>query len=106
MIDAVVALGEAVAGTEAAFVDMMNKRAKELNLKNTNFKTPHGLDAANHYSSARDMSIIARELVKHKKVLEFTSIYEDYLRRNTDRKIWLVNTNRLVFSNYINFNVA
>jgi len=94
--DAVVALGEAVAGTEDAFVDMMNKRAKELNLKNTNFKTPHGLDEANHYSSARDMSIIARELVKHKKVLDFTSVYEDYLRKNTDRKIWLVNTNRLV----------
>lgn len=94
--DAVVALGEAIAGTEEAFVDMMNKRSKELKLKNTNFKTPHGLDAANHYSSARDMSIIARELVKHKKVLEFTSIYEDYLRKNTDRKIWLVNTNRLV----------
>ncbi len=94
--DAVVALGEAIAGSEAGFVDMMNKRAKELNLKNTNFKTPHGLDAANHYSSARDMSIIAKELVKHEKVLEFTSVYEDYLRENTDRKIWLVNTNKLV----------
>lgn len=94
--DAVVALGEAIAGSEAGFVDMMNKRAKELNLKNTNFKTPHGLDAANHYSSARDMSLIAKELVKHEKVLEFTSVYEDYLRENTDRKIWLVNTNKLV----------
>ncbi len=94
--DAVVALGEAIAGSEAGFVDMMNKRAKELNLKNTNFKTPHGLDAANHYSSARDMSLIAKELVKHEKVLEFTSVYEDYLRENTDKKIWLVNTNKLV----------
>lgn len=94
--DAVVALGEAIAGSEEGFVDMMNKRAKELNLKNTNFKTPHGLDAANHYSSARDMSIIAKELVKHEKVLEFTSVYEDYLRENTDKKIWLVNTNKLV----------
>ena len=88
--DAVVALGEAIAGSEEGFVDMMNKRAKELNLKNTNFKTPHGLDEANHYSSARDMAIIARKLVSHKKVLEFTSIYEDYLRENTDKKIWLV----------------
>ena len=94
--DAVVALAEAIAGTEDEFVNMMNKKAKQLNLKNTNFKTPHGLDTANHYSSARDMSIIAKELVKHKKVLEFTKIYEDYLRKNTDRKIWLVNTNRLV----------
>jgi len=94
--DAVVALGEAIAGSEEGFVDMMNKRAKELNLKNTNFKTPHGLDTANHYSSARDMSLIAKELVKHEKVLEFTSVYEDYLRENTDKKIWLVNTNKLV----------
>lgn len=94
--DAVVALAEAIAGSEEGFVDMMNKRAKELKLKNTNFKTPHGLDTANHYSSARDMSLIAKELVKHKKVLEFTSIYEDYLRENTAKKIWLVNTNKLV----------
>ncbi len=94
--DAVVALAEAIAGSVDGFVDMMNKKAKELNLKNTNFKTPHGLDAANHYSSARDMSAIARELVKHEKVLEFTSVYEDYLRENTDKKIWLVNTNKLV----------
>ena len=94
--DAVVALAETVAGTEDAFISMMNDRAKELGLKNTNFKTPHGLDEANHYSSARDMALIAKELVKHEKVLEFTSVYEDYLRENTDRKIWLVNTNKLV----------
>ena len=96
--DAVVALAEAVAGTEEAFVDMMNKKAKELGLENTNFKTPHGLDAANHYSSARDMAKIARELVvKHPKILEYTSVYEDYLRENTDKKIWLVNTNKVVY---------
>lgn len=95
--DAVVALAEKIAGSEDAFVEMMNKKAKELKLKNTNFKNPHGLDAANHYSTAFDMSLIAKELVKHKKVLEFTSIYEDYLRENTDRKIWLVNTNKPVY---------
>lgn len=94
--DAVVTLAEKVAGTEQAFVDMMNKRAQELGLKNTNFKNPHGLDATNHYSSAYDMAMIAKELVKHDKVLEYTTIYEDYLRENTDRKIWLVNTNKLV----------
>ena len=94
--DAVVALAEAIAGTEDNFVLMMNKKAKELKLKNTNFKNPHGLDAANHYSSAKDMSLIAKELVKHKEVLKYTSVYEDYLRKNTDRKIWLVNTNKLV----------
>ena len=94
--DAVVALAEASYGSEDVFVDKMNKRATELGLQNTNFKNPHGLDAADHYSSARDMSIIARELSKHEKVFEFTSLYDDYLRKDTDRKIWLVNTNKLV----------
>lgn len=94
--DASVALAEKVAGTEELFVQMMNKRAKELGLKNTNFKNSHGLDAANHYSSAYDMAILARELVKHEVVLQYTSIYEEYLRANTDRKVWLVNTNKLV----------
>lgn len=94
--DAVVALAEASYGSESVFVDHMNKRAQELGLKNTNFKNPHGLDAADHYSSARDMSLIAKELSKHEKIFEFTSIYEDYLRQNTDRKIWLVNTNKVI----------
>lgn len=95
--DAIVALGERVAGTEEAFVKMMNDRAKELGLKNTNFKNPHGLEEANHYSSAYDMSKIALELVKHPKVLEFSGIYEDYLRKGTKREFWLVNTNKVVF---------
>ena len=94
--DAVVAMAEKIGGSEAVFVDMMNKRAQELGLTDTNFKNPHGLDEANHYSSAYDMAVIAKELVKHTKVLEYTSIYEDYLRKDTDRKIWLVNTNKLV----------
>ncbi len=94
--DAVVALAETVAGNVSNFVSMMNKRANELGLTNTHFKNPHGLDDADHYSSSRDMSLIAKELVRHEKVLEYTKIYEDYLRENTDRKIWLVNTNRLV----------
>ena len=94
--DAVVAMAEKIAGTEGMFVNMMNERAKQLGLVDTNFKNPHGLDAAEHYSSAYDMAIIARELVKYPEVLEYTSIYEDYLRQDTDRKIWLVNTNKLV----------
>lgn len=94
--DASVALAEKIYGTEDNFVSMMNKRAKELGLKNTNFKNSHGLDAANHYTSAYDMAVIARELVKHEKVLEYTSIYEDYLRIDSPRKVWLVNTNKLV----------
>mgnify|MGYP004458049137 FL=1 len=94
--DAVVAMAEKIAGTEDAFVNMMNNRAKELGLKDTNFKNPHGLDTANHYSSAYDMAMIAKELVKHEEVFKYTSIYEDYLRQNTDKEIWLVNTNKLV----------
>jgi D-alanyl-D-alanine carboxypeptidase (penicillin-binding protein 5/6) len=94
--DAIVALAEKIAGTEDLFVSMMNKRAKELGLKNTNFKNSHGLDEANHYSTAYYMAMMAKELVKHEKVLEFTSIYEDYLRADTDEKVWLVNTNKLV----------
>ena len=94
--DAVVALAEAVSGSVDEFVKRMNERAKELGMNDTNFKNPHGLDDANHYTSAYDMSILARELVKHKKVLEFTKIYEDYLRKGTDRELWLVNTNKLV----------
>lgn len=94
--DAVVAMAEKIGGTVDGFVDLMNKRASELGLQDTVFKNPHGLNADGHYSSAYDMALIARELVKHPKVLEYTSIYEDYLRKNTDKKLWLVNTNKLV----------
>lgn len=94
--DATVALAERISGTEEAFVKKMNNRAKELGLKNTNFVTSTGLDADNHYSSAYDMSLIAKELVKHEEILEFTGTYEDYLRVDTSSPFWLVNTNRLV----------
>ena len=94
--DAVVALAERIAGSEEQFVKRMNTRAKDLGLKNTNFINATGLTADNHYSSAYDMSLIAKELVKHEKILEFTSTYEDYLRKDTKSPFWLVNTNRLV----------
>lgn len=94
--DAVVALSEVISGTEDEFVRRMNKKAKELGLKNTNFMNATGLDDDEHYSSAYDMALIARELVKHKKVLEYSSNYEDYLRENTNKKFWLVNTNKLI----------
>ena len=99
--DAVVALSEYIAGSEDEFVNLMNEKVKELGLKDTVFKNPHGLDTANHYSSAYDMAFIAKELVKYEKVFEFTSIYEDYLRKGTDRELWLVNTNKLVRFNPI-----
>lgn len=100
--DATVALAEKIAGTEKAFVKLMNDKAKSLGLKNTNFVNATGLDAEGHYSTAYDMSVMARELVRHEKILEFSSIYEDYLRKNTSKSFWLVNTNRLVkFYSYI-----
>ena len=94
--DAVVALAERIDGSEEEFVKQMNKRARNLGLSNTYFKNATGLDEEGHYSSAKDMALIARELVKHKKILEFSSTYEDYLRQNTNKKFWLVNTNKLI----------
>ena len=99
--DAVVALAEYIAGSVDEFVKMMNDKVKELGLHDTVFKNPHGLDTANHYSSAYDMAIIAKELIKHEDVFKYTSIYEDYLRKGTDRELWLVNTNKLVKFNPI-----
>ena len=94
--DAAVAMAERIGGTEDNFVKMMNDKAKDLGLKNTNFVNACGLDTINHYSSARDMSLIAKELVKHDKILEYSGTYEDYLRKNTDNSFWFVNTNKLV----------
>lgn len=94
--DATVALAERIAGSEEAFVKIMNEYAKKLGLKNTHFKNCTGLDENDHYSSAYDMGVIARELVKHDKILNYSSIYETYLRSDTDNKFWLVNTNKLV----------
>lgn len=96
--DGIVCMAERIGGTEKNFVDMMNKKAKELGLKNTNFVNPTGLDEDNHYSSAYDMGIIAKELLKHEEILKYTSIYEDYLRKGTEREFWLVNTNKLIAS--------
>ena len=94
--DAVVALAERISGTEEAFVFKMNERVKKMRLKNTNFKNATGLDEANHYSSAYDMANMARELVRHEKILEYSGIYETYLRQDTNKKFWLVNTNKLI----------
>lgn len=94
--DASVAMAERLAGSEEAFVEKMNEKAKKLGLKNTKFQNATGLPVADHYSSARDMSIMAKELLKYQYITKFTGTYEDYLRENTDKKFWLVNTNRLV----------
>jgi len=94
--DASVAMAERIAGSEEAFVEMMNKKVKELGLKNTQFKNPTGLPADDHYSTAYDMAIMAKELLKYQDITNYTGKYEDYLRQDTDDKFWLVNTNRLV----------
>ena len=93
--DAVVAMAEKISGSVEAFVELMNNKAKELGLTNTNFANPHGLDNENHYSSARDMARLGQELLKHEEILKFTSIYEDYLTKPDGSQVWLVNTNRL-----------
>lgn len=94
--DATVAMAEFLKGTEIDFVKEMNKKVKELGVKNTQFKNCTGLDEEGHYSTAYDMAVIARELLKHEDILKFSSKYEDYLRVNTPNKFWLVNTNKLV----------
>jgi serine-type D-Ala-D-Ala carboxypeptidase (penicillin-binding protein 5/6) len=94
--DASVAMAEKIAGTEEAFVSLMNKKVKQLGLKNTHFENPTGLPAPGHYSSAYDMAIMGRELLKYPLITKFTGTYEDYLRKDTEKQFWLVNTNKLV----------
>ena len=94
--DGIVAIAERIGGTEEKFVSMMNEKAKSMGLKNTNFVNPTGLDEENHYSSAYDMGLIVKELLKHEDIFNYTSIYEDYLRRGTKNEYWLVNTNKLI----------
>jgi len=95
--DAVVAMAEKIAGTESKFVEMMNNKCRELGCTHTTFVNPHGLDAEGHFSSARDMAIMANYLVSnYPDILNFTSIYEDYLQRPDGSNTWLVNTNKLV----------
>lgn len=94
--DAAVAMAEYIAGSEENFVKMMNNRAKELGMNNTNYQNPHGLDSENHYTSARDMAVVAKELVKHQKILEYSSTYEEYLKKPDGTSTWMVNTNKLI----------
>ena len=94
--DAAVVLAEVIGGSVENFVAMMNNKAKELGLTDTNFKNPHGLDEANHYSTAYDMAMIASELVKYDFILDVTSTYEDHFTHPNGNSIWLVNTNSLI----------
>jgi len=100
--DASVALAERIAGSEKAFVQMMNDRVEQLQLENSHFENASGLPAKNHYTTAYDMGMIAKELLKYEEIVEYTSIYEDYLRKGEENEFWLVNTNKLVhFSPYV-----
>lgn len=94
--DSIVALAEKTYGSKENFINKMNEKAKKLNLQNTNFTNVHGLDEDGHYSSAYDMAMMAKELLKYEDILKFTSVYEEYLQKNDGSKIWLVNTNKLV----------
>jgi len=96
--DAAMSLAVYVGGSSENFVAMMNKKAKEIGLENTNFKNPHGFDEENHYSSARDMAMMGAYLIENYPIiLDYTSRYEDYVREdNIEKKFWLVNTNKLV----------
>lgn len=91
--DAAVVLAEMVGGSEEVFVSMMNERAKQLGMNNTTFKNASGLDADGHLSTARDISIMSRELMRHPKIFEYTKIWMDTLRGGTTE---LVNTNKLI----------
>jgi len=96
--DGIVAMAEYIGGSEEEFVKMMNNKAKELGLLHTHFVNSTGLDEKGHYSSAYDLAIIASELMKHSDIFKYTTLYEDYLRKNTNNKFWLVNTNKLLKS--------
>ena len=96
--DASVVLAEAVGGSYQNFIQMMNERATELGMINTVFKNCNGLPEEGHESTCEDIGILSRYIVRkyQDKILKYTSIYEDYIRTDTDNKFWLVNTNKLV----------
>ncbi len=91
--DAAVALAEHLSGSEDAFVEQMNNRAKELGMNDTVFKNCNGLDEEGHVTSANDVAIMSRELTKHEKIFDYTAIWLDNLR---DGKTQIVNTNKLL----------
>jgi len=93
--DASVAVGEYIAGTYSNFVAMMNEKAEELGMNSTNFSNSTGLPDPNHYSTARDISIMAKELSKYPQVLEWASIWTETIDL-PGRQAMLVNTNSLI----------
>jgi D-alanyl-D-alanine carboxypeptidase (penicillin-binding protein 5/6) len=98
--DAAVAMAEFVAGSEESFVSLMNKRASELGMQNTCFKNACGLDADGHFSSARDIAIMSRELImKFPQVYDYSTVWQDTIIHKTNRgeeEFGLTNTNKLL----------
>ncbi len=98
--DAAVAMGETIAGSEEAFVQMMNQRAKELGMENTNFANACGLEAEGHVMSAKDIAILSRELLlHHPEVLEYSTIWMDTITHKTNKgesEFGLANTNKFL----------
>lgn len=94
--DSAVAMAEKIGGTVENFVVLMNKRAKELGANNTTFKNPHGLDEEGHETTARDMALIAKEVVKHDNIIKLSSTYETTITHKNGKSLWLVNTNSLI----------
>lgn len=94
--DASVAMAEKIAGSEQSFVKMMNEKAAELGMKDTHFVNCNGLPAENHYTSAHDIAVMSRELLKYDQITKYTGAYQDYLRKDSEKPFWLVNTNKLV----------
>ncbi len=96
--DAMVAMAERVGGTHEGFVKMMNDKAKEMGLQDTNFVNATGLHDPQHYTSAYDMAMIAQALIKEggEELLTITATYDAYLRESGEQKFWLVNTNKLL----------
>jgi len=93
--DAAVAIAEKIGGTVENFVNMMNERARDLGCKNTTFKNPHGLDEDGHLTTAYDMALMARELVKHELAIKISSTFDEYINVSGENH-WLVNTNKLI----------
>lgn len=94
--DAAVAMSEFLEGSEEAFVVKMNERAKELGMTNTHFENATGLSAPGHLSTAKDISIMSRELLKHPTILNYSSIYMETISEGRKTPIELVNHNKLV----------
>ncbi|GAA0123868.1 MAG: D-alanyl-D-alanine carboxypeptidase [Clostridium argentinense] len=94
--DAAVAMAEHIGGTEEAFVEMMNKKAQELGMKDTTFKNCTGLSADGHLTTANDIAIMSMELLKHPTILKYSSIYMETISEGRKTPIELVNHNKLV----------